>query len=293
MNTEPTMLSPQMERMAKRLAVRFGMDWTQKGAHLSLAMAGRPERWLLINLDGERFSVTGCLVERDDTLVPEVAMVFTMHDVGWEPIELLYSHEVFTTYVQAMQAAGRPVSDAEGNLHFDTFTEYWAQLLEAQGWAEHGHPLPEQESYGRMAGCQSTNHTDCYGELWQCAACGKTVCYAEGTDNHPELCDDCWAARFAPADDMDTPGAPFTKHGPLVLVCNCPEQCGTVLKLTHDGFLVLEEADGLLISFMLPAELDTGIRTLMLAYLQTQKNQAVSDREADELHPADAVMLWQ
>ena len=52
-----------------------------------------------------------------------------------------------------------------------------------------------QEASGRLLGCQSTNHDQCYGELWQCAACGKTVCYAEGTDNDPELCDDCWVRK--------------------------------------------------------------------------------------------------
>ena len=43
-----------------------------------------------------------------------------------------------------------------------------------------------------IPGCQSTNHRSCYGELWLCKRCGKTVCCAEGTDNDPELCDDCW-----------------------------------------------------------------------------------------------------
>jgi len=50
---------------------------------------------------------------------------------------------------------------------------------------------------GRIPGCQSTNHTECYGELWTCENCEKTVCFAEGTDNHPELCDDCWVQRYA------------------------------------------------------------------------------------------------
>jgi hypothetical protein len=50
----------------------------------------------------------------------------------------------------------------------------------------------EDEPSGRLAGCESTNHEQCYGELWQCAACHKMVCYAEGTDDHKELCDDCW-----------------------------------------------------------------------------------------------------
>lgn len=48
----------------------------------------------------------------------------------------------------------------------------------------------------RMRGCQSTNHDQCYGALWQCSACGKLVCYAEGTDDHPELCDDCWVSTY-------------------------------------------------------------------------------------------------
>jgi hypothetical protein len=48
---------------------------------------------------------------------------------------------------------------------------------------------------GRLDGCQSTNHTECYGQLWQCERCGKTVCYAEGSDHNQELCDDCWAMK--------------------------------------------------------------------------------------------------
>jgi hypothetical protein len=236
-----------------------------------------------MNLDGERFSLTCCLVAPDETLTPEVDMVFTMHEVGWEPIELLYSNEVFTTYVQAAQTEGRPVSDAEGNLRFDTFTEYWAKQLEEQGWAEHSHPLFEQESEGRLAGCQSTNHPMCYGELWQCAACGKTVCYAEGTDNHPELCDDCWSKRQAALDDWERQVVAMLNHHTLQLVCDCPEQCGTVLKLTQDGFLVLEDKDGLLVSFMLPDWLDFAIRRTMLANTTAKSDEARPQAESAAL----------
>ena len=49
----------------------------------------------------------------------------------------------------------------------------------------------------RLSGCKSTHPGDCYGELWQCAACEKTVCYAEGSDDHPELCDACWVKHYA------------------------------------------------------------------------------------------------
>ncbi len=61
------------------------------------------------------------------------------------------------------------------------------------------HEIP---MYGRMAGCQSTNHTECYGQLWQCDGCGKTVCYAEGSDRDHELCDDCWMMKH-PLSQLD------------------------------------------------------------------------------------------
>lgn len=132
----------------------------------------------------------------------------------------------------------------------------------------------------RMAGCQSTNHTYCYGELWQCAACGKTVCYAEGTDNHPELCDDCWVQYQAEKDEWETQAITTLNHHTLVLVCDCPEQCGTVLKLTHDGFLVVEDKDGLLVSFMLPEWLDFAMRSVMLAHPATEDVAARTQTES-------------
>ncbi len=54
---------------------------------------------------------------------------------------------------------------------------------------------------GRLPGCESANHEICYGELWQCSQCGKTVCAAEGSEDDPELCDDCWMAKHYPEQD--------------------------------------------------------------------------------------------
>jgi hypothetical protein len=282
MSTELRM-SPQMERIAKQLAARYEMDWTQSGAYLMLAMPERPERWLLINMDGERFSLTCCLVEPDETLVPEVDMVFILHPEGWEPIELLYSNEAFTSYVQNVKAAGLPVYDSEGNLRFDTFTEYWAEQLNIQGWAEYGQPLSEEESCRRMVGCESTNHPFCYGELWQCAACGKTVCCNEGSDDHPELCDDCWVQYQAEKDEWEAQVVTRRNHHTLQLVCDCPEQCDTVLKLAHDGFLIVEDKDGLLVSFLLPDWLDFAIRRALLAHLSSETESIDLGRLEDDV----------
>jgi hypothetical protein len=135
----------------------------------------------------------------------------------------------------------------------------------------------------RMKGCQSTNHTNCYGELWQCAACGKTVCYAEGTDNHPELCDDCWVQYQAEKDEWETQAITTLNHHTLVLVCDCPDQCGTVLKLTHDGFLVVEDKDDLLVSFMLPDWLDFAIRRALLMHAATGEDWTTDQVWSDVL----------
>jgi hypothetical protein len=60
-------------------------------------------------------------------------------------------------------------------------------------------------------------------------------------------------------------------HHSLSLVCDCPEQCGTVLQLTHDGFLILEDKDGLRVSFMLPDWLDFALRRALLMHAATDE----------------------
>jgi hypothetical protein len=120
-----------------------------------------------------------------------------------------------------------------------------------------------------MAGCQSTNHTECYGELWQCAACGKTVCSAEGTDNHPELCDDCWVKCFAQAPNGKRGGVMIQEDNTMLMDCACTEPaCATGLALTADGVLTLEDKDGLCVSILLPAWLDEAMRRALTTHGQ-------------------------
>ena len=45
---------------------------------------------------------------------------------------------------------------------------------------------------GRILGCQSNNHSQCKGELWTCERCEKRICWEEGSEDLPEICDDCW-----------------------------------------------------------------------------------------------------
>lgn len=81
------------------------------------------------------------------------------------------------------------------------FVYYFA--LEQMHRREDGDATDEVLEFGRMQGCQSTNHINCHGELWQCGKCGKTVCCNEGSDDDPDLCDDCWAKKDSPQILLD------------------------------------------------------------------------------------------
>jgi hypothetical protein len=195
--------SPQMEQMVKQLASRHGMEWSQKGTRLTLAMPTRTDCWLIVNLDGVRISVTHCWAEGDNCLAPDVDMVFVLYPDGWEPVELLHTDAVWNSYVQTAKAAGIPIYDGKGDTIFAHFTEYWAHQLHQQGWLESSYKVEDAKG-SRFAGCQSVHTGPCYGELWQCTSCEKTVCYAEGTTHHPGLCDDCWSKQHA-VEDEDVP----------------------------------------------------------------------------------------
>lgn len=60
----------------------------------------------------------------------------------------------------------------------------------------------------------------------------------------------------------------------LSLTCDCIESggaCGTWLELTPDGFLTLEDKDGLQITIMLPDWLAVVMRTAMQEHAATKK----------------------
>ena len=195
MHTIEDTTSPRMAQLVKTLALKHRVNLAQRGACLILAMPGRTERWMVYHYDDGRVSVTRFLVFEDRTFTLDLDLVFEIHPLGWEPVELLYDPDLWQAYLQEAEASGLVVYDEGGGTHFAGFTEYVARQLEAEGWPEQSYQ-PAIAGWSRLPGCQSTNHDFCYGFLWQCSACGKTVCCAEGSEDHRELCDDCWAAKF-------------------------------------------------------------------------------------------------
>lgn len=194
----------KMKQIVEQLADKHGIDVSVHEAHFRLDLEGF-DRLVVENMGHQRILVAHYFVQNGD-LTPDPAIVFFIgHPAGWIPIGITAAMMGTQTYVlmNLDHTLGLDY-DLVRQADLAEFADMWAQNLKDQGWLESGRKhvwdrpshLPESEPSGRMTGCQSANHDDCYGELWQCSACGKIVCCAEGTDNHPELCDDCWANRY-------------------------------------------------------------------------------------------------
>jgi hypothetical protein len=194
MDTTEDPTSPRMAQLVKSLALKHQVNLAVRGACLILAMPDRTERWMIYHYDDGRVSVTRFLVFEDRSFALDLDLVFEIHPLGWEPVELIYDPDFWQAYLQAAEAEGSAAYDEYGQTRFAGFTEYVARQIEAEGWPEQSHQQIA-DGWSRLPGCQSTNHDFCYGVLWQCSDCGKTVCYAEGTDDYRELCDDCWASK--------------------------------------------------------------------------------------------------
>lgn len=121
--------SPHMEQVVTTLATAHGIDLTQVGASLNVDTSDGLQRWLIANIDGARIGVTRCQVDAEGCLCPDLDMVFAVTPEGWEPQELAHSEQVWQDYVCAMQAAGQPVANQQGDFQFASFTDYMALTI--------------------------------------------------------------------------------------------------------------------------------------------------------------------
>lgn len=259
----PSTTPPQVsiQRFIESLAHRYGLDLCQMGVSLTLTRLGQPDSLLFYNAGLDHLVLAHLVRDPEGQLLPEVEFLFFTGNLdGWQPVEIRYSPAAWMAYRDATDQQDNDGTSANnGEATLNGFVAYWTEHLIEEGWLAGGRPCV------RICGCQSTSHPACYGELWQCAACHRTFCCAEGTDNHPELCDECWAARFAPEVTAETPHSSFTESGTLQWPCACLETCGAWLELTTDGVLALEDKDGLRVSILLPDWLDDAIRQAVAA----------------------------
>lgn len=197
---------PAMKHLIEQLADKHGINLSQVGAQFHLKMEGL-DSLVVENLGYGQLLVAHYFTYNGD-LVPDPAIVFFIsHANGWIPLQITMSLTGTQTYVlMSIDHLTVLVHHVATQEILAEFAEMWAQQIEAQGWLDSSLSEPNDETViDRIPGCESTHPGPCYGELWQCANCGKTVCCAEGTDNHPELCDDCWCQRLTDEEEVDVP----------------------------------------------------------------------------------------
>lgn len=222
--------TPQLQAFILQLAERHGVAIRQPGAYLRLEMAD--ELLVLEHLGASRIAIVYQIYLFHGWVTETKIVLWLEATAGWAPIEINQMQGGWCSYAE-LDANGEVVDFhyPQGQAALADWAEGFAASLTEEGWLERGVPSsaprpvytleqmhegglvplepPPVESPAahptRMAGCQSTNHDQCYGELWQCSACKKTVCYAEGTDNHPDLCDECWVKQQAVQEDNDVP----------------------------------------------------------------------------------------
>jgi hypothetical protein len=222
--------APKLQAFIRQLAEKHGVAIRQPGAYLCLELKG--DLLVLEQLGPGRIAIVyqihlfhGWVTETEIVLWLEAAD-------GWAPIEINQMQGGWCSYAE-LDANGE-LADfqfPQGQAALADWAEGFAASLTGEGWLEQGvpssaprpvytleqmyerglvplEPLPVESPAAhpaRMAGCQSAHPDPCYGELWQCSACKKTVCCAEGTDNHPDLCDECWVNRQAAQEDDHVP----------------------------------------------------------------------------------------
>lgn len=129
---ESPTISLHLQTVITDLAAYYETDITQDGACFSF---GRPEQttqWIIANLDGSHLDVARCPVKIDDFMVPDIDVVLGMTPNGWQTTKVLHTDKVWEAFVKGATEKGQPPGDPHMNFPFGAFTEYVAQLIEAE-----------------------------------------------------------------------------------------------------------------------------------------------------------------
>jgi hypothetical protein len=129
--------SPKMQALMAQLAKQHGVDFSQVGAHLRLALPGY-DRLVIEAIGGQRVSVAHYF-ELNGDLVADPDVVFFTGDGRWLPIEITQALGGYRLYAElANDGQQLECLDPRGQADLAAFAEFWAQNLRDQGWLAHG-----------------------------------------------------------------------------------------------------------------------------------------------------------
>lgn len=124
--------SPRMQAILTNLAEYHEVDLTQAGARFSIVQPDQDTQWVISNFKGQHIDVAHCPVHDEAFMVPDIDMLLAMTPNGWATEKVVYTAATWQAYAEATASQEQPPV----NFPFYAFTEYFAQLLEAEALLE-------------------------------------------------------------------------------------------------------------------------------------------------------------
>ena len=194
----------KMQEMIEQLAVKHGMDLSQREAHIKLLNG--PYMPLVIEKIGAQLVSVAHYYYQNGDACADPDMVFYTGDGGWMPVEI--TQTLGYTRCLTFNDAGQPAGiDARAYAELLLFAEFWAVNLQQQGWVDHGHlPTGDPPSGPTPAAPPVPPPTSAGGAIpvltpaqAEAAAAGYEICTAPGCP-----CGGVWltpyrAAKYASA----------------------------------------------------------------------------------------------
>jgi len=132
-----TCACPKMQHLLEQLLWKHQCNMKEVGMQLWLGLPNSNERLMLAVLSSQRLGLTHCIADAEDQLSLNLDLVFVVYETQLEPVELCHSFDIGHCY---FQATGEDANN--GEIDLVCFSEYLADLLEAQRWVIDGHQLP-------------------------------------------------------------------------------------------------------------------------------------------------------
>lgn len=124
--------SPRMQAVITDLAEYHEVDLSQEGARFNVAQPAQDKQWVISNYQGHHIDVAHCPVDDDAFMVPDIDLLLVRTPQGWATEKIIYTDATWQAYAEATATQGQPPV----NFPFFAFTEYFAQLLEAEAQLE-------------------------------------------------------------------------------------------------------------------------------------------------------------
>lgn len=154
-HSETPTTSPHLQTVITDLAAYYEVDLNKADARFSFVRPEQTTQWVIANLDDKHIDVARCPVAADDFMVPDIDVVLAMKPNGWQTTKVIHNAAVWEAFAKAAAEHGQPPGDSQENFPFAAFTEYVAQLIEAELRVEQAREAAEVKARLTLEGCDN------------------------------------------------------------------------------------------------------------------------------------------